>query len=59
METYIVRLYRDGAGEDQQDNVLGVVEVAGCDTRRYFSKITELPAIFQELSDSEYEDEHI
>lgn len=56
METYIVRLYREGKDKEKTVDVLGVVEVAGQDIKRYFSSIDELPTIFHQLSETKSND---
>lgn len=52
IDTYIVRLYRYEVDEAESNEVIGVVEIAGQETKRYFTRVDELPVIFTQLSRS-------
>ncbi|VAW93950.1 hypothetical protein MNBD_GAMMA23-1081 [hydrothermal vent metagenome] len=50
IDTYIVRLYRREVDETASNEVLGVVEIAGQEMKRYFTRLDELPVILSKLS---------
>ena len=50
IDTYIVRLYRREVDESASNEVIGVVEIAGQERKRYFTQLDELPVILSKLS---------
>ncbi len=50
INTYIVRLYRREVDESKPNEVIGVVEIAGQEMKRYFTQLDELPVILSKLS---------
>ncbi len=53
IDTYIVRLYRQEGSEVESNEIIGVVEIAGQEMKRYFTRLDELPVILNQLSTSE------
>lgn len=53
IDTYVVRLYRHEVDETEFNEVIGVVEIAGQDVKRYFTRLDEIPLILNQLSQSE------
>ena len=53
IDTYIIRLYRHEVDEAEENKVIGVVEIAGQEMKRYFTRMEELPIILYQLSQSE------
>lgn len=53
IDTYIIRLYRHEVDGVEENEVIGVVEIAGQEMKRYFTRMEELPIILYQLSQSE------
>ncbi len=53
IDTYIVRLYHHEVDEAESNEVIGVVEIAGEETKQYFTRLDELPVILNQLSKDE------
>ncbi len=50
IDTYIVRLYRREVDESEPNEVIGVIEIVGQESKRYFTRLDDLPAILSKLS---------
>ncbi len=53
IDTYIIRLYCHEVDEAELNKVIGVVEIAGQEVKRYFTRLDEIPFILNQLSQSE------
>ena len=53
IETYIIRLYRHEVDEAEENEVIGVVEIAGQERKQYFTQLDELPVILNKLNQPE------
>jgi len=53
IDTYIIRLYRHEVDGVEENEVIGVVEIAGQEMKQYFTRLEELPIILNQLSKPE------